>query len=223
MRWARNYQLVLASASPRRAELLQAMGVVFSVEVADIVETRAPHESPDEYVERLAQAKAAAVRARLDAHFASEAVVLAADTIVVTDGMSDFGAKTKTALANGEQGPQVLEKPQNYADAVRMWSHLSDAEHTVMTAVCVNAPPAATGSSIATVTASSRVAMGPISSAAMQAYWASGEPQDKAGAYALQGFASAWVRSISGSPSAVIGLPLYETNQLLRRYGLNWL
>ncbi len=223
MHSVQGYQLVLASASPRRAELLRAMGVAFSVEIADIVEARAPGEHPYEYVQRLACAKAAAVRARVAVQRANEVLVLAADTIVVIGDLSDVTSVHSPERASQEQALQVLEKPQNYADAVSMWTSLSESEHTVITAVCVDAPPTAEAPQITRFIASSRVAMGPISNASMQRYWASGEPQDKAGAYALQGLASGWVRSISGSPSTIIGLPLYETNQLLAKYGLNWL
>ena len=211
----RRYSLVLASASPRRQELLNSVRATFSVEVADIEEKRRHDEAPDQYVERLAAEKAHAVRLRQNAATSSSVVIIAADTIVV----------------NGADMTQVLEKPQSFADAQRMWSSLSGSEHVVMTGVCVNAPDLAadiapnlaTSFCCSTEIVKSIVKMATISTESMQRYWDSGEPHDKAGGYALQGMASAWVRSISGSSSNIVGLPMYETNALLRPYHLNWL
>ncbi|MDG1907014.1 MAG: Maf family protein [Arenicella sp.] len=205
------FALVLASASPRRQELLNSVQATFTVEVADIEEKRGHDEDPDQYVQRLAAEKAGAVRLRQNTATSSSVVIIAADTIVV----------------NGADMTEVLEKPQDFADAQRMWSSLSGSDHVVMTAVCVNAVNLAsepdTPFSSVTELVKSTVKMASITPESMQRYWGSGEPHDKAGGYALQGMASAWVRSISGSSSNIIGLPMYETNNLLRPYQLNWL
>lgn len=220
-------KLVLASASPRRKDLLNAMGLEFEVDVADIEEQRQSGETPEAYVARLAYEKAAKVRSRYLNEMGEQALVLAADTIVV-----DFNSQRK-----------VLEKPLDFDDALAMWTSMSGKRHCVMTAICLNAwsglkSVRAEGESARTIqefvlngksfaahtqVVSSEVEMDDISFAAMQRYWDSGEPQDKAGGYGLQGLASAWVKSTHGSPSAIVGLPLRETNQMLSMYGCNWL
>lgn len=187
--------LILASASPRRKELLESVGISCRVMPAEIDETVLATEQPTDYVCRMAQEKAQAVQAQLD----DSLPVLAADTIVT-------------------QGGKVFTKPEHEADAKNIWNSLSDAEHTVMTAVCLSAH-----GKITTRISKTLVTMQPISDQQMQRYWLSGEPQDKAGAYAIQGLASAWVASIAGSYSNVVGLPLYEVNDLLGEINLNWL
>lgn len=186
--------LILASASPRRQAFLLEAGVQFEVHVADIDESQQAQELPRAFVARLAQQKAQAVRA-----FHTDAAILAADTIVCCDNA-------------------VFGKPSDQAEAMTMWRRLSGREHEVMSAVCLDYQDQQHTEVVTT-----KVVFDGLSERAMQAYWHSGEPLDKAGAYAIQGLASAWVKEIHGSYSNVVGLPLYETNQLLSRIGLNWL
>jgi septum formation protein len=185
-------RLILASASPRRRELLAALGVVFDVVPSDVDETLEPVPLPDA-VGRLALRKARAVAAGRRA-----GLVLAADTIVVIDG---------TALG----------KPADAADARAMLTALRGRTHEVMTGIAV--VDAATGRD-AVETVVSRVTMSAYSDAARDAYVAGGEPLDKAGAYAIQGEGGALVSAWEGSHSNVVGLPLAETAALLRRFGL---
>lgn len=185
--------LYLASGSPRRRELLTQIGVPFvSLSVA-IDETPAPDETPAAYVERLARGKAAAGLASLADR---QAVVLGADTTVVLDG-------------------RILGKPGERAEALAMLQALGGREHEVLTAVAL----AAVGRSAVRVVRS-RVAFRPLTSAEAEAYWATGEPLDKAGGYAIQGFAAVFVSGLEGSYSAVVGLPLCETAQLLAEFGI---
>jgi septum formation protein len=180
---------VLASASPRRAELLRAAGFTFSVAVADVDETERPDESPEEYVRRLALAKAVAVSAR---H--SGAVVLGADTTVVIDGA-------------------ILAKPADAADAARMIGRLAGRAHLVHTGVAL-ARDGECRAGVATTT----VWFTPITEDEIAAYVASGEPMDKAGAYGIQGAASRFVRRIDGPYDNVVGLPLDLVRTLLRDF-----
>ena len=186
-------QLFLASGSPRRRELLTQIGVPFTVLGAEIDETPLAHESAAAYVERLARGKAAAGQATLSGELGC---VLGADTAVVLDG-------------------KILGKPIDEADALAMLTALSGREHEVLTAVAVLGLQGCE-----TRVVSSRVRFRPISPAEMQAYWASGEPRDKAGSYAVQGLAAIFVESLSGSYSAVVGLPLCETAELLGHFGI---
>jgi len=187
--------LILASASPRRRELLESVGLEFSIHVTDIDETRRDNELPEDFVARLAREKALAAQTELG----GELAILAADTIVV-------------------QGNGVFGKPQNFEHAQRIWNSLSGAKHKVMTSVCL-----AYGDSLQVKVSITDVEFTTISESQMQRYWDSGEPQDKAGAYAIQGLASAWVKLINGSYSNVVGLPLREVNQLLSSVDLSWL
>ena len=171
--------LILASASPRRAELLQAAGIPFDIDAADVDETLLPGEPPHLYVARLAEAKARAVARR-----APDRPVLGADTVVVA-------------------GDSVLGKPADPADAVRMLESLSGRTHLVLTGVCV----VATGR-VSVEVALTTVEFRPLDPAEIQWYLASGEPMDKAGAYAIQGLASRFVTRIDGSYSNVVGLPV---------------
>ena len=196
--------LILASASPRRSELLAAMGCDFLVKSADIDESRAVGEAPTSYVSRLAIAKAAAVFQRQSSDHESFAV-LAADTIVV-------------------QGKTIFGKPRDKAHAFEVWQQLANSQHNVMTAVCLLVHNKIKGKLEPRVqTVTTAVEFGAISDQQMHKYWATGEPADKAGAYAIQGLASAWVKLIHGSYSNVVGLPLRETNLLLAEVDLNWL
>jgi septum formation protein len=178
--------LVLASASPRRAELLRAAGMAFDVRVADVDETQSVGETPDAYVERLAIAKAVAI-----AEQGEPRAVLGADTTVVVDGV-------------------VLGKPIDAGDATRMLRLLSGRTHLVLTGVALIAPAVAgqaTRPRRARV-CTTRVTFAPLCEAELSWYVASGEPMDKAGAYAIQGLASRFVTRIDGSYSNVVGLPV---------------
>ncbi len=186
-----NVKLVLASASPRRAELLRNAGIDFLVRPADIPEQRQDSEPPRQYAMRLAQEKARAVAAHEPGAF-----VLGADTIVCAD-------------------EHVLEKPANAADAARMLRLLSGRTHQVTTAVCLVGPD---GEETATET--TEVVMTAISEEEIRAYVATGEPMDKAGAYAIQGRASRWVTRLDGCYFNVVGLPVPLVYRMLRRHGV---
>lgn len=189
--------LYLASGSPRRRELLTQIGVPFSVISADIDETPLPDESPLAYVERLARAKATAGRARLGAtQAAAGTCVLGADTAVVLDG-------------------RILGKPLDEADAQAMLLALSAREHEVLTAIAV-----LNGDRCESRVVRSLVKFRSISAEEAHAYWSSGEPRDKAGAYAIQGLAAVFVAGLNGSYSAVVGLPVCETAELLGHFGI---
>jgi septum formation protein len=185
-------RLVLASASPRRSELLRSVGVDFDVLPADIDESTRPGESPTDYVARLSQEKAAAVRARVDA----SAVVLAADTTVDVDGV-------------------ILEKPVDDDDARRMLRLLSGRTHLVHTGVTVDRPPGPRARGTETVVVETAVEFVAMSPETIEWYIATGEPVGKAGSYAIQGAGGALVRRLDGSVTNVIGLPLAETLTLL--------
>lgn len=191
--------LILASASPRRKALLESMGLEFSVRVTDIDESPRNSELPRDYVSRLAEEKAHSARNGLDPQEQSGYAILAADTIVC-------------------QGANMFAKPDNQEDAFRIWRTLSNSNHQVITAICLLAY-----ASVESRLSITDVKFGPISETQMYHYWQSGEPRDKAGAYAIQGLASAWVEHISGSYSNVVGLPLYDVNQLLAAIDLNWM
>lgn len=185
-------QIVLASASPRRAELLDAIGIRYRVQPADIDERPLTDEPPLAFVRRVAEEKAAAVVAH-----AEGLPVLAADTIVVVDG-------------------RILGKPAGRDQAVAMLDALSGRSHEVITAIAV-----ATLDATETRHCSTRVTFRHIDRAEAQAYWASGEPRDKAGGYGVQGIGGIFVDHIEGSYSGVVGLPVAETEALLRAFGVN--
>jgi septum formation protein len=180
---------VLASASPRRREILGNLGLTFEVQPADIEETRAPGEPPAVYVARLAREKAEAVaRARL-----TEAAVLAADTTVVID-------------------EHVLEKPRDRADSERMLRMLRGRTHQVHTGVCLLLWPERT---LAQLTVTTQVRFRDFDYATLRGYVASGEGLDKAGSYGIQALGQALVSEIHGSYTNVVGLPAAETIELL--------
>jgi septum formation protein len=179
----------LGSASPRRAELLRAAGIEFDVIHADVDESVRRGESPDAYVSRVAAAKARAVAER-----ARERVVLAADTTVVVDG-------------------EMLGKPANDADAKRMLCLLSARTHEVLTAVAVIRGPIAEPFVEVDRT---EVEFAPLTEFEIDWYVATGEPRDKAGAYAIQGYASRFVTRIDGSYSNVVGLPIARVYGMLK-------
>jgi len=189
--------LVLGSGSPRRRELLTRAGIAFEVLPADIDEIAEVGEEPAAFALRLAREKAHAVAMRVGA--APRRLVLGADTIVVIDA-------------------DVLGKPTDPEDAVRLLSRLVGREHRVLTAVAVIASDRLAHAATCVVT--SRVSMRPASDEEIRRYVATGEPLDKAGAYAAQGEGRRFVERIDGSESNVIGLPIDETLALLRESGM---
>jgi septum formation protein len=190
-------ELILASASPRRRELLAQIGLRCRVVAAALDEQQLPAESPGACVQRLALAKAQLVRGR---EAGPATVVLGADTAVVLDGL-------------------MLGKPADRGAHQRMMSALSGRIHLVLTAVAVLS---ARGASV--YLSESKVQFCAVSVAEAHAYWASGEPADKAGGYAIQGRGAVFVRDLQGSYSGVMGLPLFETAALLEEHGvlLGW-
>jgi septum formation protein len=181
--------LILASASPRRREFLQRLGLAFEVVPADVDETPDAGESPRGYVERIAQAKAARIAATHPG-----ALVLAADTTVVVD-------------------EEILGKPVDAVDARRILNRLSDRGHRVLSAIALD------GAHRASTVVETKVQFRALSPEEISWYVRTGEPLDKAGAYGIQGLAGMFVREIEGSASNVIGLPLAETVELLARAG----
>ncbi len=178
--------LVLASQSPRRRELLTTAGFSFTVRVRPVEEVRRAGETPEAYVRRLATEKAEA------SWNGGDEIVLGADTVVVLD-------------------QDVLEKPKDLADARRMLGLLSGREHTVITGICLRH---AGGREVDHV--STAVRFLPLSSAEIEAYVASGEPMDKAGGYAIQGLASKFVERIDGDFFNVVGLPVSRVYRYLQ-------
>ncbi len=185
-------RLYLASRSPRRAELLQQIGVEFVVIPSDIDESVYNAESAADYVLRLAQEKAQACAARLTV---LDMPVLAADTTVCVGGV-------------------ILGKPEHDDEAYAMLSSMSGGWHEVHTAIAL-----ASTHGMQVALSTTRVKMMALSHEVMTAYVASGEPRDKAGAYGIQGLGGILIERIEGSYSGVMGLPLYETARLLRNCG----
>ncbi len=191
--------IVLASASARRRDLMQQAGFDFRVCPADIDETPLSGETPRDLVLRLAARKACTVAGGFrDANEANEIVVIGADTIVVSPDGEVFG------------------KPTGREDFLAMFRALCGRRHRVLTGVAVVA-----GGRTRTALAQAGVTLRGVAEAEMAAYWASGEPCDKAGGYGLQGLGAIFVRAIDGSPSAVIGLPLDQLERLLRECGVD--
>lgn len=187
-------RLFLASGSPRRRELLTQIGVPFATLATSIDETPIKDESPSDYVQRLALAKAHAGLAALTER--AGAVVLGADTSVILAG-------------------QILGKPLDRADAQAMLTALSGNSHEVLTAVAL-----ASMERREVRIVSSRVSFRTLTRAEIDAYWHSGEPLDKAGSYAIQGLGAVFVSHLEGSFSAVVGLPVCETAALLADFGI---
>ena len=184
--------LILASASPRRTQLLSELGFVHEVRPANIDETPLPGERPLAYVRRMAAAKARAGVMTLDS---AGRAVLAADTIVLVD-------------------EQILGKPRDEADAMRMLGLLSGRTHQVATAVCLREGVRQSAACVVV-----DVQFRSVSLQEARAYWATGEPSDKAGGYGIQGAAAQFVNKIDGSYTGVIGLPQTETLALLASLG----
>ncbi|WP_148254626.1 Maf family protein [Aidingimonas lacisalsi] len=183
--------LCLASASPRRRELLASIGLDVDVQVVDVDETPRDQEAPAAYVTRLARDKALAGAGL------TSLPTLGADTVVVHDGT-------------------ILGKPRNRMHAEQMLAALSGTTHDVMTAVAIDGPAGLLESCVTT-----RVSMREIGAEEIAAYWMTGEPADKAGGYAIQARGAVFVTRLEGSYSAVVGLPLHETATLLVRQGIS--
>jgi septum formation protein len=184
--------IILASASPRRQALLQQIGVRFRQQVAEVDETPLDNESAQDYVVRLAVAKARAVRQQSSG---DEAPVLGADTAVVVDG-------------------RLLGKPADLAHARDMLRLLSGRRHQVLSAVAL------VNDRQSVRVSDSSVWFRALSEKDIEDYWKTGEPRDKAGAYGIQGIGAMFVERLEGSYSGVMGLPLYETAQLLQDFGI---
>jgi septum formation protein len=179
--------LILASASPRRAELLRNAKLAFTVVPADVTEEPQPGEEPEDYARRLARDKAQPVFARHP-----KDAVLGADTVVVVN-------------------EHLLEKPRDGGDATRMLKLLAGRSHQVITGVCLLAPGFERTEAEITI-----VTFGPMTEEEIAAYVQSGEPVDKAGAYGIQGMASRWVTRVEGCYFNVVGLPVARVYRLLR-------
>ena len=208
-------QVILASASPRRKELLEQVGVRFELYPVDIDETPMPGELPVDYVLRMANTKAHCAWQALNQsailNTGQERVLLACDTSVVLAG-------------------RIFGKPSDWLDFEAMMQQLSGQVHEVLTAVCViKQAGAAAGSSAIpaqtlkaqTVCVTTKVKFKPLATREIAAYWRSGEPKDKAGGYGIQGKGAVFVESIEGSYSNVVGLPLTETVDLLAQFGVD--
>lgn len=185
--------LILASSSPRRREILESMGLVFTVETADVDESLRADERAADMVVRLAATKVAAIAAQ------PGQIIIGADTAVVLN-------------------ENIFGKPNGTDDALRMLLELSGRTHQVMTGVAV-----ATTAGIQSALCVTDVRFREISPDEAQRYWQSGEPRGKAGAYAIQGRGGAFVEAIMGSYTSVVGLPVFEAARLLREAGLDTL
>lgn len=192
--------LILASASPRRQDLLRCAGICFTVQATDIPEIARPGEHPKACAERLAREKALAISRQHPTD-----LVLGADTLVVVDD-------------------EMLGKPLDAADAARMLRRLSGRSHQVITGVCLTGPePGTENRELRTFedisSETTTVFMNALSDLEIQSYISTGEPLDKAGAYAIQGMASRWIPKIEGDFSNVVGLPVALVHRMLREHG----
>ncbi|MEZ8109239.1 nucleoside triphosphate pyrophosphatase [Vibrio splendidus] len=222
--------LVLASGSPRRKELLSQLGYEFSVLVTDVEECKHAQETAEDYVKRLSLDKALAALSLLKDNPSekqhvvpsSDNVVSSVDNVAVGSGIvaldSDaISLDSETVVLGSDtvvvsQG-QVLEKPTDFADSKRMLTQLANERHQVMTAVSVVSEEKQRTEIIIT-----DVWFKPLSEQEIEQYWQTGEPCDKAGSYGIQGLGGRFVTRIEGSYYAVVGLPLYETDQLLQEF-----
>ena len=188
-------RIVLASSSPRRRELLHFLHRPFDCDVPDIEESRANGEDPEDYVLRLANDKALAVAKRQP----DECLVIGSDTLIRCD-------------------QDVMEKPMDFEHFQKMMRQLSGRTHDVLTsvAVCHWSGQCLVASESALIT--TKVEFAALADDDIESYWATGEPLDKAGGYGIQGYGGKYVKRIEGSYFAVVGLPLYETEQLLRMF-----
>ncbi len=189
-------QIILASASPRRRELLDQLGVRYEVVPVDADETPKTGESPEAFVERLATEKACAGFLKQGDR---RLPALGSDTIVLV-------------------GDRILGKPKDKDDAIAMLKSLSGETHQVFTAVAL-----ANAEQTRCLLSRSKVSFRALDDSEIEAYWASGEPADKAGAYGIQGKAAQFIKRLDGSYSGVMGLPLYETAELLKHFGITLL
>lgn len=181
--------LILASSSARRKELLEQVGLNFDIFSPDVDESVRANEPIDAYVKRLAESKAQAVLAQ-----SPHAIVIAADTSLSIDG-------------------QIIGKPESKQHAFEIWSALSGRVHQVFSGVCI-----ANATKIKSTVVATSVSFQCLTQADMERYWATGEPIGKAGGYAIQGYAAQFIPTITGSYSNVVGLPLHETLQLLAEF-----
>jgi septum formation protein len=196
-----NKQLILASQSPRRKMLLEQLGLQFSTLVADIDESACDGESAKDYVLRLAQEKAHAIFNTLTLEQQMQSLVLGADTCVVIDGI-------------------ILGKPANEAECIETLLRLENNQHQVLTAIAVIGYKTQNAIDECSQLIETQVSFKALSVSEIKRYWQTGEPCDKAGSYAIQGIGGQFITTINGSYSAVVGLPLYETAQLLAKSGL---
>lgn len=189
--------ILLASGSPRRAELLELIGTEFIAHGVDLDETPMPQERPADYVERLAIEKAQAGWQRYASQNGCE-IALGADTSVVLGG-------------------EILGKPLDREDHMRMMLALSGQQHEVISAVALT-----NGVETQARVVLSQVRIRRLTASEIDAYWETGEPKDKAGGYAIQGLGSVFVEFVGGSYTAVVGLPLKETADLFSTFGVNY-
>ncbi|MES9941846.1 MAG: nucleoside triphosphate pyrophosphatase [Candidatus Thiodiazotropha sp. 6PLUC2] len=187
------FTLYLASRSPRRRELLQQIGIDYQLLDIEVDESLLPQEQPSDYVQRVAEDKARAGFEKIP--IKEGCLVLAADTSVVING-------------------QILGKPEDRDHGIWMLNQLSDNSHEVFSAVTLATPSLETRVSV------SRVTFRNMSATEINDYWETGEPADKAGSYAIQGLGAQFVTRLEGSYSGVMGLPLFETAELLGRVGI---
>jgi septum formation protein len=199
-----NPDFILASASPRRCELLQQIGCRFQVSPVDIDETVLVDESPAGYVERMSLQKA---QAGWDAHQIKGLPVLGADTAVVLDSKG----------SGGKGVSEIFGKPLDQAHAISMLMRLSGATHRVLSGVAI-----VKGHEQQTILSESLVTFRNLTEEECARYWLTGEPNDKAGAYAIQGLGAVFVEYLSGSYSGVVGLPIIETCKLLGDFDISW-
>ena len=210
-------KIILASGSPRRRELLQQAGLVFTVMSADIDESVLAAETPQAYIQRMVAQKAQAALATLNA-----------ERPLPTDSEQTFLLLTADTIGILPDGKTILSKPEDNAHALNMWQQMSANTHQVCTAVQATLITATTAQASDTgltftpiwsqsILESTAVTFVELAAAEMQRYWQTGEPADKAGGYAIQGGAAHWVARIEGSYTNVVGLPLAQTLALIEQ------
>ncbi len=192
-------QLILASQSPRRKELLAQLGYQFTTQAADIDESVRSNETAKDYVLRLAKEKAQAIFSSLSVQQQAQSVVIGSDTSVVIEG-------------------DILGKPANEAECITTLLRLENKQHQVLTAIAVISQD--NSNKLMSQLIETQVQFKSLSVEEIKRYWHTGEPCDKAGSYAIQGIGGQFVTTIKGSYSAVVGLPLYETSQMLAKCAL---